>query len=293
MTPAISILLTMAPGREDNLNGCLYALSQQDSQDFEIIIADDGSEAGQMIANQFSHLPIQYLWRANDRCVSRSRNLAAAQAKANVFLFLDCDVLLNPHAVSNYINHFQIKRDQAIAGYMGCTLQYVSESVLLPGRMVNFGDRRIHKISRQGLELLHRALIYPYRYCWSANLATSKNVHEQVGGFDERYICWGGEDEQFGLDLIRKGFQLNFAIDTWGEHQVHPRNTSFHEQIHTNKSFKRSLWGPVNYRPQIYSSTQAVQKLIKAYFEHYLPNSPKLSELTLWQIQYPDAILTI
>lgn len=49
-----------------------------------------------------------------------------------------------------------------------------------------------------------------------------RDVFEAIGGFDERYVGWGWEDNDFGRRIVKAGFELRRGT---GKviHQYHPR----------------------------------------------------------------------
>ena len=50
------------------------------------------------------------------------------------------------------------------------------------------------------------------------NLSGSRALFEQVGGFDERFIGYGGEDQEFGYRLCKNGYKLRYAEDALAFH---------------------------------------------------------------------------
>lgn len=286
----ISVIITMAPGREDHLRGCLRMLTYQSFSPLEVLVCDDGSAEAAVVCEQFaSDLSIRHLWRPNDCCVSRSRNLGSEQAQAEYFLFLDCDVLLNPEGLQAYREHFAQLPVQAIAGMMGNRLERVAESVLIPGRQVNYLDKRILSYQRQGIEITHSALKRPYHFGWGGNLAVARSIFEATGGFDEGYVGWGDEDNQFCVNLVRAGYQLHFALDTWCEHQVHPRSSHFYTLRRPSKKFIDTDWPEVNYKVRLWGEPQRSRAYIAKIFNEYLQRDFNLPESFVYQMAYPDA----
>jgi len=292
--PLMSVIVSTAPERETYLQNCLELLTRQTQRQFEVMVVDDGSSGGQAIAEAFAAsdvFPLDYHWRPNDFCVSRSRNQGIARSQADFLLFLDDDILLNPLAIENYLRHFQTTPLCAIAGHTGSYQSHSADSVLLTGVRVHYLDRRVMRYRRNGLVFTANALQRPYHFSWSANLAVSRQIAEAVGGFDEAFVGWGGEDDQFGLDMIRRGYHLHFALDTWGEQQVHPRETGFYRELGQSKSFNNLMWGRVNYTPNMLGDGPATQQLLQAIFDRYIHTDPALPESIRWQMMYPDAVL--
>ena len=163
----ISVIVTTAPGREDNLDYCLEMLQRQTVQGFEIIVVDDGSATGHhIVARYASRLDITHLWRPNDRCVSRSRNLAAEIAKGPFFIFIDSDVLLYPKAIEIYGRYFKMHPESVITGFCGSDTVHQAPSQWFSQRQVNYLDKRVHRLFRDKLVLRPGCYLNPILYCW-------------------------------------------------------------------------------------------------------------------------------
>lgn len=58
----------------------------------------------------------------------------------------------------------------------------------------------------------------------TGNLAISKKVLEQAGGFDEDFSGWGNEDTELNYRLISNGMRTRVARQAINYHQNHPRD---------------------------------------------------------------------
>ena len=56
----------------------------------------------------------------------------------------------------------------------------------------------------------------PWLLCWSGHLSCSTEVLKEIGGFDEWFNSWGGEDVEIGIRLHQAGceFQLLSELET-------------------------------------------------------------------------------
>lgn len=286
---SLSVLISTAPGREENLSHCLEMLCRQTDPDFEVHIGDDGSPQGQARAAAFqSHLRIHYHWRPNDLCVSRSRNRMVAQANSSHLILIDSDILLNPQAVQAYRKHFNAQPNRVLLGHFGCQVERVSTSCWLPGRAVHYLDQRIQGYGPKTLEITPPFHTYPYRFGWSGNHGMSRAAYLSVGGFDERYRGWGSEDMQFAFDLHQKGYRFAFLLDAWGEHQVHPRVERFHRLQKTGKQYTAADQ-KADYVPEIISDPGIAQQLLHTIFTHYIPEDRDWDPIMTWHLNYPGA----
>ena len=288
----ISVIITTAPGREENLSHCLEMLTRQTASDFEVIVADDGSVGGHHVVEKYADkLDLSYLWRVNDCCVSRSRNLAVAAAKGTHFVFTDGDVLLEPRVLALYQGYFQTYPETVITGYFGGSdALHQAPSLWIPGCRVNYLDQRIAYYHRNSIEVLSLMKRAPYHFFWSGNCGLSAEIYRDVGGFDERYRGWGYEDTQFALDFSLKGYGLLYALDLWCEHQVHPRNGGFYQKKKRKKVFDVKLFQTYTY-PELKMSGDAeiVQEITRAVFEHYHPQDHLTAQMSYWHTREVNA----
>ncbi|PIQ24447.1 hypothetical protein COW36_24665 [bacterium (Candidatus Blackallbacteria) CG17_big_fil_post_rev_8_21_14_2_50_48_46] len=220
---SLSVIVLTSPGREDNLRACLSALSQQNRLAEKIHIVDDGSQRGAAIVKAFqTELPLSYDWRPHDYCMSRSYNRAVKALSSERLVFLSGDILLNPQALSFYHEYYQALPPSAIWGYFGSHKPESVTSQLIPGRQVNIRDIRLWFTPEEKLTCPPEMFQHPQIYAWGGNWALSRSLFTAAGGFDERFSGWGYEDVAFANRLIAQGVPQAFAIDVWGEHQVHP-----------------------------------------------------------------------
>lgn len=276
----ISVILTTSPKREDNLRYCLELLRRQSHPSAQVIVVDDGSEQGEQVTSRYrSHFNLSYLWRPNDCCVARSRNLGVAQALYPCLVFLDSDMLLNPAGLEAYADYLEYAPDQALYGYFGYALAYQTSSYFEASRQVLWCDKRFEHYTPEGLIPAGNMIRYPHEWAWSGNFALNKNLYEQAGGFDEAYRGWGGEDLDFASRLIQIA-QIHFFVDAWAEQQVHQRDELFHtlsEDLRP-KTYQ-SHYDPADYQVQVIYSQAGWNSLRQAIASHYMKQIKTEQEL--------------
>ena len=219
----IDVLIQTSPGRESNLDYCLQALKNQTVQDFGLIIIDDGSNDGHTTAQTQCRdwKPFQYLWRANDYCMSRSYNLGLQASQADWVVMLSSDILLNPHAMGFYQQYVSQLPAMLIYGYFGNMRDDIRPSQCFPQRQINLKDERFAFGSDGKLQFQQEMLIVPQHFSWGGNWAAPRQALADLG-FNEGFRGWGLEDVDLANRWISQGGHISFAIDVWGEHQVHP-----------------------------------------------------------------------
>lgn len=264
-----SVIVTTSPGREENLRGCLLQLARQSHLPTEVLVIDDGSKDAQAICQSATRpFPVHYHGRPNDCCVSRSRNLGAARAQAEFWVFLDSDMLLNPHGLEAYAEYLQAFPEHILYGYFGYQPEYLAPSFLLPEREVMWCDRRFEEYSPEGLVPASNMIRFPHEWAWSGNFALSKAAYLEIGGFNEAYRGWGGEDLDFAWRLLQTGREIHFFLDAWAEHQVHSRTEGFHQT--QGKQVYKHRYEAARYTPRVLYSELGWQRLRAIIFGHYL-----------------------
>lgn len=269
----LSVVVCMAPGREVQLAHCLRQLTAQTHSPFEVLVVDDGSESGQACAAEFGHLlQLRYFWRANDCCVSRSRNLGAAAAQGEILVFLDADVLLNPHALTAYVAYLGFRQQDLLYGYVGYDKTRLAPSLWAPETPVNWWDTRY--LWQDGRLLPDPKLFHSaYEFAWAGNFAIYRETYRRLGGFDEGFVGWGGEDLDFAERAVLAGREVHFLVDAWAEHQHHAQNAPFHglPESERGKPYTFRPHPTMPYAVRCQASAQALQDLNTAIAEHYLP----------------------
>lgn len=66
---------------------------------------------------------------------------------------------------------------------------------------------------------------------WSLSFAVSPSVHRRIGGFDERYRGYGGEDTDYAFRARDADVALVWVGGAWAYHQHHPVSTPPFEHL--------------------------------------------------------------
>lgn len=269
----LSVIVVVGPGHEDNLFHCLEMLTRQSHPPHEVCVISDGAHRSEFVYQHYrTRLPLHYHHRPNDARVAYSRNLGARLATGEYLVFIDCDMLLNPDALAAYAEHFRTHPNTYITGYMGYINSFVAPSAFLPERQVNYLDVRFIDYTPTHLQPTPYLAHYPQWYTLGANFGLPAALFHQIGGQNELFQGWGGEDLEFGERLRRQGAHFALSVGVWGEHQIHQKTGRYY-QLSGHKLQQLQL----HHLPQPqatlilnYANRQPIMPLI---FAHYLPNS--------------------
>jgi glycosyltransferase involved in cell wall biosynthesis len=184
---------------------------QQTALRLEVVVADDGSidETPRVVADfaRQAQFPVHFVTHPHT-CfhAARCRNDGARRAKAPHFLFVDGDCLLPPNHVEQ---HMAASRPGvATCSYCVRLDQEVSQQATIEA--VRSGEFAAWATAEQRSRLRHMH----YKALWyglighatkpsfrSGNFALARNDFERVNGFDENFLGWGCEDDDFGRRL--------------------------------------------------------------------------------------------
>ena len=227
MTELISVIVTTY-NREDALEAVLRSLGRQTDQDFEVLVADDGSTAttGQLIETWKAKIGsrLEHVWH-EDRGfrAAEIRNRAILAARGGYCIFLDGDCIVRPDFVAAH-------RRLAAPGWFVTGSRILLSSSLtatvlrekLTPETWSFADwinerwgggvNRMSALLRLPLGPLRRLRQKAWRGARSCNLAVWRSDLYRVDGFDADYSGWGKEDSDFLVRLLRAGVRRKDGV---------------------------------------------------------------------------------
>lgn len=229
--------------RSDALLAVLRALAPQCDARHVVVVADDGSrpEYVQALREGLPRFacPVRHVWQPDvGFTAARSRNLGAAEARADYIVFMDGDCLPGPHFVAQ---HALLAQPGYFVNGSRVLLSPQLTQRALDGRidLSGLGAADWLRLWWAGdVNKLTHLLRWPAapfrveeRFRWkgirSCNFGVSWQDFEAVNGFDEIYSGWGHEDADLVLRLhhhgsLRKnGFLGTEVYHLW--HREHDR----------------------------------------------------------------------
>lgn len=237
MSPSIC---TLAAGRADHLRNLVIGLNAQTQQPDELVIAVMQDEAYVLPEADF---PIRQLVMGSGGIpLAGARNAAAQAAVGDMLIFLDVDCIPDPALVGDYVR-LLTDLDALLMG----------EVLYLPAGATDAGID-FDRFARIGVKHSERAGppagpigdCTDYRCFWSLNFAMRRATFLSVGGFDERYVGYGGEDTDFGRVVSEAGVPLRWARGARAYHQHHAHHmppVHHIDSVIANAARFRDKWG--------------------------------------------------
>lgn len=236
--PELSVIVSTFE-RPGHLERCLASLGRQTGVDgrFEVIVTDDGSaDHTAEIVEQFARqapFPVRFVTQPHDDYrLSRARNNGVRAASGTYLLFTDGDCVFPADHLQQHLAvrtpGFAYGGDAvwlSEAASRGVTLAAIRSGALM--KVVTPAMRRRLKW-RAYKSLAYQALRHPSKpRMVGCNIAVHRADLEAVNGFDESFVGWGCEDDDFAGRLRRSGVKVRSILHrTHAIHMWHPRHPS-------------------------------------------------------------------
>jgi GT2 family glycosyltransferase len=240
LRPQLSLVLSTYQ-RPAHLYRSLVSLSHQRDVDgqFEVVVADDGSTDGTSdMVRRFARtarFPIGFTTHQHrGYWLARSRNEGAAATAAPYLIFTDGDCVFPPDFLALHLA--QRKRGVACSGDRvkldRRTTERINLEHIVSGTYeawVPVRERRrlyVRSLKDRFYEMIQHDKKPKLIGC---HIAVWRSDFEQVNGFDERFIGWGCEDDDFAHRLRMSGIRIRSVLGRirlyhlW--HPPHPTHT--------------------------------------------------------------------
>lgn len=225
--------------RPQHLVRSLRSLALQKSVDgeFEVIIADDGSQdETASIVHEFARtakFPLKWITHPHKGFrVALCRNDGVRASTAPYFLFTDSDCIFPPDHLQKHL----AARRPGIVRAGECIRLDQKVSARIDAAAIDSGAYR----SLGTLKERHRLKIKRIKdsyYFWirhttkpklaGYNIGISREDLEAVNGFDEAFVGWGCEDDDIAYRLRRAGRRIASVLGyTYAYHLWHPTDPS-------------------------------------------------------------------
>lgn len=261
----------------DALSITLSALAEQTYPTglFEVIVADDGSTRRPTVPDDLADGPDVRVVTQERRGfgAGRARNTGARAATGDVLVFLDGDMVPEAGHVEAHARWHHVASDLVVVGFRRhadfdhLSAAEVRAAVAARELADRFRGRPVkepewiegHMTRTSELRSADDDL---FRVVTSGNLSLRAETFWRVGGFDETFTQWGGEDTELGYRLFVDGDVLvpERAATCWHQgygHEPDPKElASLEDQrarlahLIAHRGFRRSI-GRIYERPRV------------------------------------------
>jgi glycosyltransferase involved in cell wall biosynthesis len=222
MTALISVIVATY-NRPDALDAVLRSLSRQDDENFEVIVADDGSRSDTAAVvetwNDRQPRRVIHVWHPDDGFrLAEIRNRAIRAAAGDYCIFLDGDCIARPHFIGTH--RALAESGWFVTGNRLLLSKALSERILkdkLQPEQWTLKDwwalRRAGEIKRLvplvslSLGPLRRLRMLDWHGAQGCNLGIWRADLLAVDGFEGAFSSWGREDSDILIRLMHAGLR--------------------------------------------------------------------------------------
>lgn len=247
----ISVIVTTY-NRPDALALVLQGLSRQTKNNFEVLIADDGStnETKTLINSQSWNFPNKHIWHEDKGFrAALIRNLAVKEAQGDYLIFMDGDCIPQSDFIERHSK--LAEKGWFISGSRLLLNRTLTEDTVAGKNKIldwNFWHWLIARLSGQCNRILpllyvpffpRKTKFNEWRGAKTCNLAMWHEDFNRVKGFNEQFVGWGYEDSDLVVRLLRANIRRKlgqYAVTVL--HLWHKENDRQHEADNWSKLIK-------------------------------------------------------
>lgn len=239
MTKGVTIVIPTY-NRSDQLDKTLKSITNDEfGLHSQIIVSDDGSsDDTERVVLKYKKigLKIDYTYQ-DDRGfrAAKARNSALKLAHQSILIFLDTGMIIVPGFIKAHLSeHLTSSEPIAVIG-RSCGFDRNNENSVELDEALN-ADGGIFEIISDARFSDPREIVFrhcsdnlqklraPWALMWTCNCSIELDVFRIVGGFNENFLSWGGEDTELGYRLARCGITFRLSRDAVAVHTPHPKN---------------------------------------------------------------------
>ncbi|MFN8576582.1 MAG: glycosyltransferase [Candidatus Sericytochromatia bacterium] len=243
--PKVSIIIPTY-NRANNLFYVLNSLVFQNFEEFEVIIADDGStdNTREIVESFRNKLNIRYAFCGENQGfrAARTRNIGLSKARGQLIIFLDSDIVVPSNYIESHIEAHKKYNNIVVNTFVYRMKEYKTEDLgMIPKYFISKHINNLEEDSKFRFNIFDREPI-DEGYYLDSNSLSIKAEHIKYDGFDSNFVGWGHEDTELGYRFINKGFKFLFIKEGCESYHIHhsTRETKNEEdKINWNRIVKK------------------------------------------------------
>ncbi|MEP7178029.1 MAG: galactosyltransferase-related protein [Pseudonocardiales bacterium] len=214
--------------------------------DLHVIVAMGDPDVGHEIDGPLPTIVQHIDSNAEALPLAEARNIgasAALDAGADILVFLDVDCIPGKNLLCRYVHCAAPPDCEAL---LSGPVAYLPPP---PGGGYRLADLPYGARGHPARPVPHEGEILTdgdHRLFWSLSFALQSHTWSTIGGFDEQYLGYGGEDTDFGQRAAANGVPMHWVGGAWAYHQFHPTTdppTQHLPDILRNATTFRRTWG--------------------------------------------------
>lgn len=227
LSPIISVVI-VTHNRHPELRDLLGDLAAQELAPHEVIVVDsDQAEDSHPVVREAATQGLLARHVLAPNVIATKRNWGARAAGGELLVILDDDLRVGPEFLAAHAS--------AHHGYDG---RVASGPITFPEDWVEASNYYRFKQARHAVNDSEPTAVPPHRFV-SMNHSVRRESYMAVGGYDDDYLMYGGEDLDFGHRAKRQGLELVQAPGAGAEH--HEVRMTWHTYL--NKVHKAAYYG--------------------------------------------------
>lgn len=238
--PFVSVVVSTRD-RADRLARCLRALLAQQYPDYEVIVVDNApstsATADLMQQTYANEAKVRYV-REDRAGLSWGRNRGILEARSQIVVFTDDDVVVDAHWLSGLIKGFEVAENVACVTSLLLPLEMETPAQMLLEEFGGFNKgyrRRIFDRKHGGEDIP----LYPFtagRFGTGGGMAFTTTFLKEAGNFDPALgngsPAGAGEDLVAFFYVIMRGYRLVYEPSSLVYHEHHRDYAKLRKQLY-------------------------------------------------------------
>ncbi len=228
----------------------------------EIVIVDDGSSVAPEVPEHASDLDVNvHVQEDRGFGLARARNLGAQVATGEILVFIDCDMMPEAQHIEAHARWHHVVSDALVFGFRWhadfsrIDAETIAAAVaardlrsILPGQDPQRPEWIEGHLDRT--DMLNGRFDDQFLVTSGGNLSIRRDHYLGIGGTDESFDQWGGEDNEFGFRAVQAGLIVvpDRSAVCWHQGEGHEPSAAELESHRLQQPKMRNLIAELGYR---------------------------------------------